>query len=72
MFMWVTLPEGVRGIDVQTAALKKGVAVIPGDPFYEYERNVNTIRLNFASSSDETIDKGIRILGEVISGIVHR
>ena len=72
MFMWVTLPEGVRGIDVQTAAIKKGVAVIPGDPFYEYERNVNTIRLNFASSSDETIDKGIRILGEVISGIVHR
>ena len=72
MFMWVTLPEGVRGIDVQAAAIKKDVAVIPGDPFYEYERNVNTIRLNFASFSDEVIDKGIRILGEVISGIVHK
>ena len=72
MFMWVTLPEGVRGIDVQAAAIKKGVAVIPGDPFYEYERNVNTIRLNFASFSDEVVDKGIRILGEVIRDILHR
>lgn len=72
MFMWVTLPEGVRGIDVQAAAIKKGVAVIPGDPFYEYERNVNTIRLNFASFSDKVIDKGIRILGEAIRDLLHK
>lgn len=72
MFMWVTLPEGVRGIDVQAAAFEKGVAVIAGDPFYEYERNVNAIRLNFASFSDKIIDKGIRILGEVIRGLLHK
>ena len=27
MFMWVTLPDGIKGVDVQNAALKKGVAV---------------------------------------------
>ena len=66
MFMWVTLPDGIKGVDVQNAALKKGVAVTAGDPFYEFERDVPTIRLNFSNGSDEYIEKGIRILGEVI------
>lgn len=67
MFLWVTLPEGIKAVDVQYAAMKKGVAVCAGDPFYEYERGVRTMRLNYSNSSDEAIDKGIRILGEAIS-----
>ena len=58
--------RGVAEGDVQNAALKKGVAVTAGDPFYEFERDVPTIRLNFSNGSDEYIEKGIRILGEVI------
>ena len=72
MFMWVTLPKGIKGVDVQMAAIEKGVAVCAGDPFYEYERNVNTIRLNFSNGSDEVIDKGICILGDVIRDILSR
>ena len=67
MFLWVTLPEGIKAVDVQYAAMKKGVAVCAGDPFYEYERGVRTMRLNYSNSSDEAIDKGIKILGETIS-----
>ena len=66
MFMWATMPEGLKAVDVYYAAIKKGVAVCPGDPFYEKDRNVRTMRINYSNSSDENIEKGIRILGETI------
>ena len=66
MFLWVTLPEGLRGVDIQRASVKKGIAVCAGDPFYEYERNVPHLRLNFSNGTDEQIDRGMRIVGEVI------
>ena len=66
MFLWVTLPEGLRGVEIQRAAVKKGIAVCAGDPFYEYERNVPHLRLNFSNGTDEQIDRGMRIVGEVI------
>lgn len=66
MFIWATMPEGIRGVDVQHAAMKKGVVVCAGDPFYEKQRGVRTMRINYSNSSDEAIDKGIRLLGEAI------
>ena len=66
MFIWVTLPEGIQGVEIQRAAVKKGIAVCAGDPFYEVERNVPHLRLNFSNGTDEQIDRGMRIVGEVI------
>ncbi len=66
MFLWATMPEGVKALDVYYAALAKGVAVCPGDPFYESQRNVRMMRINYSNSTDENIDKGIRILGDAI------
>ena len=67
MFLWVTLPEGVKAVDVQNAALKRKVAVVAGDPFYEYERDVRTMRINYSNSSDEQMEEGMKILGEVMA-----
>ena len=72
MFLWVTLPDGVRGIDVQRESINRGFAVCAGDPFYEYERNVPHIRLNFSNGSDEQIDSGMRVVGEVIKQLLNR
>ena len=66
MFLWVTLPEGLRGVEIQRASVERGLAVCAGDPFYEYERNVPHLRLNFSNGTDEEIDRGMRIVGEVI------
>ena len=49
----------------------KGVAICPGDPFYETERDVRTFRINYSNSSDEAIEKGIRILGEVCGELLR-
>ena len=65
MFLWATLPEGITAVELYRAALAKGVAICPGDPFYEYKRNVRTFRINYSNSSNEVIEKGIRILGDV-------
>ena len=66
MFMWATMPEGLKALDVYYAGLEKGVAVCPGDPFYETQRGVRTMRINYSNSTDEAIEKGIRLLGEAI------
>ena len=72
MFIWATMPEGLKAVDVMEAAAKKGVAVCPGDPFYEEERGVNTMRINYSNSSDEAIEKGIRILGDTIKELLAK
>ena len=70
MFLWATMPEGVRAVDVYNAAIKEGVAICPGDPFYEYERDVRTMRLNYSNATDEAIEKGIKLLGDVIRSLI--
>lgn len=66
MFIWATLPKGLRSIDLFERALAAGVAIAPGDPFYESERNVGTFRLNYTNCDDQTIEKGIRLLARII------
>ncbi len=72
MFLWVTLPEGVTALDLYRKALEKGVAICPGDPFYETERGVRTFRINYSNSSDEIIDKGVRILAEACEELLKK
>lgn len=64
MFLWVTLPEGVTALNLYRKGLEKGVAICPGDPFYETKRGVRTFRMNYSNSTDEAIEKGVRILGD--------
>lgn len=66
MFLWVTLPEGIKAMDLFPKALEKKVAFVPGDPFYIQADNVNTMRLNYTNADCETIDEGIRRLGELL------
>ncbi|MEW6602892.1 MAG: PLP-dependent aminotransferase family protein [Nitrospirota bacterium] len=66
MFLWVTLPENLSALDVFNRAIERKVAFVPGDPFYVNRKNVNTLRLNFSSVDEETVRKGIKILGEVL------
>ena len=44
----------------------------PGDPFYEEDRNVRTMRINYSNSSDENIEKGIKILGDTLRELMSK
>ena len=67
MFLWVTLPNQTPAMGLFHEAIKKKVAFVPGDPFYVNKKDVNTLRLNFSCVGEQTIETGIRKLGEVIN-----
>lgn len=67
MFLWAKLPEELAAIDLFHQAAKAGVLFVPGDPFYTDRTNVSTLRLNYTCSDVESIDLGIKKLGELIS-----
>ena len=48
-------------------AVDNGVAYVPGKFFYtDTNEGIETMRLNFTNIDEETIEKGIRILAEVL------
>jgi 2-aminoadipate transaminase len=64
LFSFVTFPAGVdTGAKVEEA-VKRGVAYIPGAPFFVDGSGANTMRLTFAKETDENIREGVRRLGE--------
>lgn len=69
MFLWVTLPEGVSAMELFPKALENKVAFVPGDPFYINMKNVNTMRLNYTNADSQTIEEGIRKLGELLQAL---
>ena len=66
MFVWATLPKGIDAVEFYKKAADAGVAVVPGEPFYEAKRGLGTLRLNYTNSKPEDIDKGMSILAKVI------
>ena len=72
MFLWVTLPEGVTAMELFPKALEKKVAFVPGDPFYIDVNNAGTMRLNYTNADCETIEEGIRRLGELLAERLRR
>jgi 2-aminoadipate transaminase len=71
-FSWLTLPGGLDAAEVARAAVDRGVAVVPGAPFYPDERGGENLRLSFSRVQDELIDEGIERLGAVIGSATER
>lgn len=70
MFIWVTLPEGISSMELFDMALKKNVAFVPGKAFFVDGSGNNTMRLNFTNSDDDSIQKGIKSLGNSIKELL--
>ncbi|MBN1998854.1 PLP-dependent aminotransferase family protein [candidate division KSB1 bacterium] len=66
MFLWVTLPDGLSSLKLFDQAIRQKVAFVPGTPFFVNGGGENTLRLNFSNSDVDTIDRGMKILGELI------
>ncbi len=67
IFIWATLPEGVDTGALMQEAVARKVAFVPGNAFMtDIDAPSNCFRLNYSTMSDEKIEKGIKILGDLL------
>jgi len=66
LFTWVELPEGISARIILDKCLEKRIAFVPGGSFFPNTNKKNTFRLNYSNMPEEKIEKGLRIIGEVI------
>lgn len=70
MFMSVKLPAGLSSTKLFKEGIGRGVAILPGTPFYSDGGGDNMIRLNFSNTSEEDIKEGVARLSAVISDML--
>ncbi|OAS82525.1 MULTISPECIES: PLP-dependent aminotransferase family protein [Metabacillus] len=66
MFLWVEGQEHLNTPTLLKSAVEKGVAFVPGAPFYVDKPKYNTFRLNFSHSTPEKIKLGMDRLVDVL------
>ena len=67
MFIWVTGPQGLDTEKLYWKAIEKNVAFVPGKYFYAHPNSgLETMRLNFTNTDEQTIAKAIERLATVI------
>lgn len=68
LFIWAKLPDNVDMLDYVQKLINQKVAVVPGSSFMTDDTApCQYIRLNFSTPSDENIQKGIKIMGDVLN-----
>ena len=63
MYVWLKSPEGTDADKLFETLVERKLVVMPGHPFH-VRGGENTIRLNFATPSEEQIRQGIKVLGD--------
>jgi DNA-binding transcriptional MocR family regulator len=67
MFIWVRLPAGFDGEDLNVAARQSGVLYSRGEWFHSDGSGANTLRLTYSGVSEEQIATGLATLGRLIN-----
>ncbi|MDR2013272.1 MAG: PLP-dependent aminotransferase family protein [Rhodanobacter sp.] len=66
MFLWLRMPEGIDTTRLMPQAVMRGVAFVPGAPFYSEASDVRTMRLSFVTASISDIDRAIAALAQTV------
>ena len=66
MFLWARMPEGIDTVPLLAKAVERGVAFVPGAPFYAGEGDPRTMRLSFVTASVEQIDIAIAAIAATV------
>ena len=61
MFFWVELPAGVDAMTLLPRAVERGMAFVPGAPFFADHPQANTLRLSFVTVAPEQIERGVEL-----------
>ncbi len=71
LFLWAELPEKYDSFSLLETAMERGVAYIPAVSFYANKDVKNTMRLNFSGPSLADMDKGMKILGDLLKEVIE-
>jgi DNA-binding transcriptional MocR family regulator len=70
MFFWARLTgadgKSTHAGEFAKRAIDKGVAFVPGAPFFAHDPDLSTFRLSFATVGLEKIEEGIGRLGQAL------
>lgn len=66
LFCWVRLPRGFDGRGLFLAAEARGVRFGSGELFHTAGNGAHTLRLTYSTATPSEIERGIKILGELI------
>jgi len=66
MFFWLELPADVDSEALLVKAVARGVAFVPGAPFFAGAVRANTLRLSFVTVDAATIERGIAALAAAL------
>ena len=70
LFVWARLTGAAGkvkdGAELAKRAIEKGVAFVPGTPFYANNPDLSTLRLSFATADVAKIEEGVARLGQAI------
>ena len=66
MFLWARLPAGMDAIALLPKAVERGVAFVPGAPFYADTPDPSALRLSFVTATPQQIATGIADLAATI------
>ena len=70
LFTWIEAPENVDMKALQPECIKRGVAYVPGAPFFPNGGGLNTARLNYSAEPEERIEEGIKIIADAIKEVL--
>lgn len=69
LFFWARLTDKtpLNGTTLAQCAIEKGVAFVPGAPFYANNPDHATLRLSFATADVDKINQGISRLAQALA-----
>ena len=72
LFTWIELPEGIPAREILEKCLERKIAFVPGGSFFPNGNKENTLRINYSNMPEDRIEKGLQILGEVVTEYIHK
>jgi 2-aminoadipate transaminase len=73
LFFWITLKHIIDTRALLPGAIERGVAFMPGEPFFAgATRAAGALRLNFSHATEAQADAGLRILAEQLRQVAPR
>jgi 2-aminoadipate transaminase len=71
-YMWLKLPSNIDVVEALKACLESGVVFVVGKTFDPEGVDNSHLRLAFSNTPEDTIDRGIKIMGDVFKSLLKK